>query len=154
MKSQISMIKVCALLAFGLQTPALWASMPVNRVVKYQVRAIPMDSDSEVIFVLGIKIVASERDGDSIGWTITEIRLKEPSSPVRLWIDDSPSVSGLWWIDHADGDTPDDSEFAVTPNLTGTAEAQDPNDDDMTYDLMGGIYSPPPNLFPRTQLAR
>lgn len=150
MKSQISMGGVCALLAVGLQTSTLWAAMPADRVVEYFVRETPTDPDSDVIFVVGLKIRASERDGESIGWSITEVRLKEPGSPVRMWIDDSPTTptaSGLWWIDHADGDVPDDSEFAVTPSMQGTARAQDPNDDDMDYDLVGATYSPSPSLF-------
>lgn len=150
MKSQIPMGGVCALLAVGLQSSTLWAAMPADRVVKYFVRETPTDPESDVIFMFGLKISASERDGESIGWSITEVRLKEPGSPVRIWIDDSPTTpttSGLWWIDHADGDVPDDSEFAVTPNMQGTADAQDPNDDDMDYDLLGATYSPPPSLF-------
>ena len=150
MKSQTSMSKVCALLVLGLQGSTLWAAMPANRVVTFFVRETPTDPASAVIFEFGLKISARERDGDSIGWSITEVRLKEPGSPVRLWIDDSPATttsSGLWWIDHAEGDVPEDSEFDVTPNMTGTATAQDPNDDDMDYDLLGATCSPPPSLF-------
>lgn len=150
MKSQITLGRVCALLAFGLQGSPLWAAMPADRVVKYFVRETPTDPESDVIFVFALKIRTSERDGDSIGWSITEVRLKEPGSPARLWIDDSPTTptaSGLWWIDHADADVPDDSEFAVTPTMQGTADAQDPNDDDMDYDLQGATYSPPPSLY-------
>ncbi len=150
MKSQIPMGGLCALLAVGLQSSTLWAAMPADRVVKYFVRETPTDPESDVIFMFGLKISASERDGESIGWSITEVRLKEPGSPVRLWIDDSPTTPtapGLWWIDHADGDVPDDSEFAVTPSIQGTADAQDPNDDDMDYALLGATYSPPPSLF-------
>ena len=142
--------KVCALLVVGLQSSTLWAAMPANRVVRFFVRETPTDVESDLIFASALKISASERDGESVGWSISEIRLKEYSSPVRIWIDDSPttpSPSGLWWIDHVDGDVPEDSEFDVTPSMTGTAAAQDPNDDDMDYDLLGATYSPPPSLF-------
>lgn len=141
---------LCALIVTGPFLPAAQAAMPANRVVKYYVRENPTDPESDVIFVFALKISARERDGDSIGWSITEVRLKQPGSPARLWIDDrptTPSADGLWWIDHQDGDLPIDSEFAVTPKMQGTAEAQDRNDDDMDYDLLGATYSPLPSLF-------
>ncbi len=139
-----------ALIVTGPFLPAAQAAMPANRVVKYYIRETPTDPDSDVIFVFALKISARERDGDSIGWSITEARLKESGSPVRLWSDDrptTPTADGLWWIDHQDGDLPIDSEFAVTPQMQGTAEAQDRTDDDMDYDLLGGTYSAAPSLF-------
>lgn len=141
---------LCALIVTGPFLPAVQAAIPANRVVKYYVRETPTDPDSDVIFVFALKISPRERDGDSIGWSITEVRLKEPGSPVRLWIDDrptTPTADGLWWIDHQDGDLPIDSEFAVTPTMQGTAQAQDRNDDDMDYTLEGDTYSPLPSLF-------
>lgn len=139
-----------ALIVAGPFLPAVQADMPANRVVKYYIRETPTDPQSDVVFIFGLKITARQRDGDSIGWSIVEIRIKEPGSLLRLWIDDAPttpSADGLWWIDHEDGDSPLDSEFAVTPKMEGTAEAQGLNDDDMDYTLEGDTYSPLPSLF-------
>ncbi|MCH7720535.1 MAG: hypothetical protein IH988_06035, partial [Planctomycetes bacterium] len=110
MYSRHRMGPVCALIALGITSSAAIADLPVSRVVKYHIRETPTDPESDVIFLFALKVTARERDGGLVAWKISEVRIKEPPSPVRLWIDDSPSTpsaDGLWWIDHADGEGAD-----------------------------------------------
>ena len=116
--------------------------------------------DSAITFTVWLSLVEEDSDGDSIGWKIKNIRFRQPSTGGardKRWIESAPNPSvptqdGLWWIDHADGDSPQLSKFNDPPHLVGTATAVDPNDADLDYEFEGSTYSGSPPWDPTAGL--
>lgn len=140
-------IAVAAVLC--LPCSAAWADLPGERTIQYKIRDTPSDADSTPVFIVELDLSASDMDGDSVGWKINEMRFldKNPTrTPLKSWVKSSPTVStqdGLWWIDHADPDDPQVSEFDVTPLLEDTATAQG-SYNDLDFSFQGAGYSGSP----------
>jgi hypothetical protein len=117
--------------------------------VRYNLRDDPNDPSSRVLRTVELDVQARQADGNSVGWSIDSVRISEidqQGQAVSVWADASPVLEtpdGLWWIEHADPDDPEKGEFAVPPRLEGIAAAEDPNDDDLGYELEGKTYTPP-----------
>jgi hypothetical protein len=128
--------------------------------VVYRIHEDPDDPDSAITFTVWLSLVEMDADGDSIGWKIKNIRFRQPGTggaPGKRWIESAPNPNvptedGLWWIDHADADNPQLSEFDHPPHLVGTATAVDPSDADLNYDFEGSTYSGSPPWSPTAGL--
>jgi len=117
--------------------------------IRYDLREDPGDLSSAVIWTIELGIQAEQADGSYVGWLIHSVTISgidQDGQPTNVWIDASPGLSpsgGLWWVEHADPDNPQRSEFAMPPHLQGTASAEDPIDEDLDYDFEGKTYTPP-----------
>lgn len=128
------------------------SALPDDRWAEYTVYETPSDPQSDVVFIVRLHLVADQQitgqgTEGSVGWDVTGIDFTQPGTPSdTLWTEASPSVDtpdGLWWVGHADLGNPDAAEFALPPSLVGTATADDPADEDLDYDLVGEVYTPP-----------
>jgi len=119
------------------------ADLPNDRVAEYYIRETPTDPESDVIYTVTLELTAVDQDGDKIAWEITEFALTEPGQGNQddtVWVDDAPdpdTADGYWWVEHADPEDPQNAEFDLPPLLVGTADAVDPGDEDMKYDVSG-----------------
>ena len=149
-------LKECALgaiiVSIGLASISFARSVdtPLKQVVSYSVYEDPNDPDSDLIWMIVAYLTKSDSDGNSIGWSVDKIKLFEVNAaptPDREWIDATPTVDtpdGLWWIKHADPNSPDLAEFDMPPFIDGLAYAQDPSDSDLDYEFEGVVYNEPP----------
>lgn len=134
---------VCVLALFGLAVSGATADPPAKQDVVYKIHDDPSDPNSDVVLTIGLTLVPTARDGNSIGWEIGQIRFRELSrdgSPDATWIESNaviPTSDGRWWINHADPANPQLAEFAQPPHLWGTAMADDPNQNNLDYDFQG-----------------
>lgn len=141
-------IRAVAFVVCASQSVALADDPPLTRTISFQIREEP-NSYSQVLYTIDLQLTAEEVDGSEIGWTVNSVtiaELDEYEANVRVWVDamvepDTPDK--LWWIEHADTEDPELSEFTTLPSLVGTAIAEDPNDPNMAYSLEGVLYDPP-----------
>ncbi len=124
------------------------AHLPETGAITFYIHDDPADPESDVVYVVNLTVKADKEDGESVGWIITKAEIRKPDSggPDQVWIEESPTVNtpdGLWWIDHDDHAAPKLEEFVLPPSLDGTADAQNPSDPDLEYDLEGVTYVPP-----------
>ena len=125
------------------------ADPPQTLLVEYWIHETPTDPNSDITFKIRMWLASEEVDGDQVGWDVTTIEVRQMGDnggPDTVWTDTTPTVptpDGLWWVEHADPDNPEAGEFVMPPGLTGTADADDPNDDDLVYDFEGVTYTPP-----------
>lgn len=130
-------------LAFWLAPNAANATLPDDMAVEYYIREDPEDPDSDVIYEIRLELAADGRDGDSVAWKITEMKITEVGTQGtgdRVWVEENPDLSAyddVWWVEHSDPMAPDEVEFGDPPYFEGTAEAQDKGDPDMEYELEG-----------------
>jgi hypothetical protein len=117
-----------------------------ERLATYRIHEVPDDPQSDVVFVVTLTVKETARDGDYIGWEITEARLEQPGDPSAAWIGEFPAVwspDGLWWIEHADPDNPTEAEFTEPPWVGGVATALEPAGQDLNFAIEGVSYVPP-----------
>lgn len=140
----------CAALGLAAAPPPAAADLPADRCVVYLMRADPGDPNSPCAFAVTLTLAASSASGDSIGWSVTGaefVEFDQYNVAIRAWYDDQPGVSsvdGLWWIVHANPGSPQVSEFALPPPLSGSAAAQDPGNANLDYAVSGVQYDPSP----------
>lgn len=126
------------------------ATGPMELSVRYNIRETPDDPSSAVIWTIDLALQENQVDGNNVGWSIdsaTISQLNGTGQAPNVWTEATPTVNspdGLWWIEHADPQAPQTSEFAEPPLLENTAIAEDPADSDLDYDLEGLPYNPPP----------
>jgi hypothetical protein len=133
---------ICALAFLGLVVSGAHADLPLDQNVFYKIHDDPNDPNSDVVFSVELTLTATARDGDSVGWEIKVMKFRqvEPGGPDTIWKIFNPAIpsaDGRWWIDHADGDSPQLGEFDDPPRLAGTATAEDQYDDDLEYNFKG-----------------
>ncbi|MEE9296951.1 MAG: hypothetical protein V3W34_18560 [Phycisphaerae bacterium] len=131
----------------GTTYTAANAVLPDDQTVEYRIHETPTDPKSAVVFVVRLELTAEDSAGYEVGWEITTAQFRQPGTPDTTWTEDYPYVDttdGLWWVKHADPEAPEASEFVLPPWLLSTATADDPQDDDLDYDLEGVAYSLPP----------
>ena len=123
------------------------ADLPDDQIIELRIRETPSDPESVVIFSVKFELTATDSDGGKIGWEVTEVVLEDSdseASPLPTWSDPLPAVDtpdGLWWVEHDDPMDPEASEFASVPYIEGLADATDPQDDDLEYELEGDFYA-------------
>ena len=135
--NRFSMLCVAGIVV-GTVCTAAEATLPDDQTIRYNIREIPSDPESDVIFTITLELSANQADGDSVGWQIDEVRFVRISDEAE-WIEDygTNSKPSLWWVDHADHHSPELSEFAMPPLLTGMAEAVLAPDPDLEYSIVG-----------------
>jgi hypothetical protein len=124
----------------------------MNKVITYRVYDDPSDQQNrEAIWEIRLYVTESESDQDSIGWAIGKIEVVDLSvDPDKVYTDQSPTVDtadGLWWVTHADLEDPQVAEFDDAPPLSGTADAPDPQEPDLEYELAGAELSSPEDTY-------
>ena len=135
--------KLVIILAAAILVMSNVSAATQERLVTYRIHEVPDDPQSAVVFVVTLAVREAARDGDFIGWEITEARFEQPGSPSTLWVKESPMVwspDGRWWLQHADPDDPASAEFAEPPWLAGIAAAQEPESADLSFALEGVPY--------------
>lgn len=133
-------------------------SEPMELSVGYNIRETPSSPSSAAIWTINLELQEGYLDGNNVGWLISAItisRLNATGQVADIWTEATPTVNspdGLWWVEHADPQAPQASEFAEPPLLESTASAEDPAGSDLDYDLEGLPYNPPPegSLFENT----
>ncbi len=143
---------------FGVFGGLVEAQLPDDRIVSLLIRETPSDPESDVEFVVEVWVAAEEVDGDEVGWRVDMVQIKrldEEGEVADKWSEALPEVQtsdGLWWIEHADAASPETEEFVLPPLMLGTAVSEDPQNDDLVYDVLGSVYQAPPGgpMFPIT----
>lgn len=134
-------------------------ALPTDRTIAYRIFDDPGDPNAVVLFIVKLSLGAQESAGSSVGWKIKQISIRQSptqSQPATTWIESLPAVGtpdGLWWVAHADPESPVLSEFTRPPLLSGRATAQQSSQPDLDYDLEGQAYTPPPGGPPFTVTA-
>ncbi|MCG8405966.1 MAG: hypothetical protein MI923_12290 [Phycisphaerales bacterium] len=122
-------------------------------------QALPPDQSLEysiydgnvLVFQFRLFLSSKESGSGEVGWNIDKAEFHQPGTNGGDWVKDNPTVDtpdGLWWVDHADVQKPEISEFCLPPLLEGLATSEDPADDDLDYSLEGRSYTPPPEGKP------
>ena len=131
--------------ALGLVQDA-GATLPADQKIVYRIHETPTDPSSGVVFTVTLKLVAEDIDGDDVAWRVSKATFKQ-KQPAREWAEAYPSVDtpdGLWWVTHADPQSPAITEFSLPPFMDGTATAQDSGYDDLDFEFEGTVYVAPP----------
>lgn len=124
-----------------VSSPVAAGDLPPDQHVVYNIREVPSDPQSAVVFDVRLTLSAQSVDGNSVGWRIERIECwRTIDGVVTVWTENTPalaSADGLWWVEHADAAAPQIGEFAAPPLLEGTAVAEDPQQPALDYSLAG-----------------
>lgn len=130
--------------------PVMATALPEKYIMEYRMRETPTDPQSDLTFVVRLKLLASDQKGNDVGWEVTNFiidQYDENGDVSDSWQDFVPFVDtadGLWWITHADANDPQPSEFAIPPIVSGTAPAAPGTTEDLDYSFNGDTYTAPP----------
>ncbi len=131
---------LAALSAFAWMTaPA--AAAPEDRVVTFQVHEDPAAPESPVRFTFKLRIEPIEQRGDTIGWRVKSVEITKhgyEGDPDSLWVDSRVLQSDsdqLWWVSHANTESPNPKEFIDLPQLVGRATPIAIADKNLFYSL-------------------
>lgn len=124
------------------------ADLPDDRIVHFAIHEDPSNPNSPIDYILSLSISAQEQDGDWIGWQVDNYQITEKATlgSDTIWDVDLPDVGtadGLWWVEHSDPDNPVRADFKAIAPVVDTAVADDPNGDDLEFDVSSGVYTPP-----------
>ncbi len=120
-----------------------WAQLPADTNVTYLIHESAADPNSPVLLRVTLSLQAQDQDGSSIGWAVTGMSFVQPGvegAADRTWSETAPTlptVDGLWWVEHADPNAPQTSEFSSPPALAGRAAAAVTTEADLDYELAG-----------------
>lgn len=125
------------------------AELPPDETVVLIIREDPEEPESSPKFSIKLSLKAQSMVGQSVGWAINRATIRRfvDEVPDAEWQDTGAVVltsDGLWWVEHANPQTPDLSEFANPPHIVGNADAKTGNVNDLDYDIEGVLYTPPP----------
>ncbi|MCZ6817831.1 MAG: hypothetical protein O7F76_14185 [Planctomycetota bacterium] len=140
-KTSVALISVLALALSPVR------GAPVDQYITVTIHETPSDPQSDIDFVVIMKLTADRQDGDSVGWEVLSFKIEQwdGGSKSKVWMETAPAVTGdLWWIEHADPNDPQDDEFVEPPEIIGTAGPIEGTNDDLDYDIDGTVYTPPP----------
>jgi len=134
-----------------LSTLAL--ALPPDRVVQYCIHEDPLNAHSAIEYVIAVSLTADSRDGNAIGWGVTNFTLvnKDAVNGDTVWEVAWPFIDtpdGLWWVEHVDPDNPVRLDFVELAPIVDTAFANDPANDAMNFHIEGVPYTPPPEGAP------
>jgi len=103
-------------------------AMAVNAdlMIAYDLLDDYTDPQSEVIFTVYLDLGEHSRDVDAVGWKVKAayFEMPRPNDDPIVWKVTAPYLTtsdGLYWVEHADLDAPEDAEFDVPPEMSGTA---------------------------------
>ena len=108
---------------------------------------------SDIEFQVTMGLMKEVQDGDSIGWKIQVVTIREldNGNVVETWFTTSPTVNtadNRWWIEHDDPNNPVNSEFLIPPLIYGTAGHVNPTEAALEFDIEGAVYVAPPEGAP------
>jgi hypothetical protein len=112
---------------------------PPSTAVTFQIREVPTDLNSAVLFTVTLAIDAVSVDQDAVGWSISQATFQETGAG-RIWARSDPpidTVDGLWWVKHADVENPVTAEFRYPPTLQGIAPPVSGTTDSLDYAFAG-----------------
>lgn len=139
---------------FPLASTAL--ALPADQTVAYRIYDDPIDPNPVVLFIVKLGLAAQESSGNSVGWKIKQISIRQnptQSEPAHTWSESLPTIgtpNGLWWVTHGDPESPVLAEFTLPPLLSSRATAAESTYPDLEYALEGKTYNPPPGGPPFT----
>ncbi len=149
------------LVVIGVLVPiALGEDLPADKLATYAVHEDSSDPNSSVNYEIVLLLHATERDGDSVRWSIAEVEIREKATGGGadiIWLDDDPNVdttSGQWWVEHVDADAPVNEDFLEPPLIEGVADPQQGTTDTLDFYLEGLVYTPPQGGAPWDATAR
>lgn len=105
-------------------------------------------------FLITLGLMIESQDGNSIGWDVIMVtirKLDENGDVVNTWFKNTPFVDttdGLWWIEHADPQSPANGEFLIPPRIVDTAPSANPTEPSLVFDIEGALYVAPPDGAP------
>ncbi len=140
------LVSTVCLFAFTVTSHAL----PADRSVSYRIYQDPNNPSAGALFTVILELTADSANGSSVGWEVQEARITQHANggnPARKWSQAAPTVGtadGLWWVTHADPQSPLVSEFTMPPSISGVADSDDPQQPDLEYAIAGRVYTPPP----------
>lgn len=147
---------ICALaISLGVAAEA----RPPDFVIQFNLHEEVGVPTSDKDFLVTMGLLKDEQDGDEIGWEVQVVTIREldgNGATVNTWSTTSPDVDtadGLWWIEHADPDSPVNSEFLVPPLIDGTAPHVNPTEASMAFSFEGSVYVAPPGGAPFSDTA-
>lgn len=121
-------------------------ALPPDQSLEYRIY-----DGSVLIFKIRLYLKHAESGVGENGWSVTKAEFHQPGTNEGDWVKNNPSVDtpdGLWWVEHADIENPELSEFCLPPLLEGCAESKDPADEDLDYSFEGHVYTEPPGGRP------
>lgn len=125
------------------------AEVPQKKTVLLNIREIPGDLQSAVVFQVEVNLQREMLSGNQIGWSIYEVLFTQyVDGTQRSWALFNAvfnTSDGLWWTTHADVENPALTEFSAMPYVGGVATSNDPAAADLDFSLAGatpGSQSP------------
>lgn len=125
-----------------------------GQVLQFNLRETPGDPTSPIDFTVTMGLMKDTVDGNDIGWRVNVVTIREvddEGNVLTTWSQNQPfvdTVDGLWWIEHADPDDPQNSEFLIPPLISGTAPSPNPNVVSLEFEFEGAMYVAPPEGAP------
>lgn len=118
---------------------AAHAAHPEDRVITYSIREDPQDAESDVTFLVSLKLTAVDREDSTVAWRVVYAKfeqLDEFGEPLAAWMILYPQLDtsdGYWWVEHEEYLEPVPEEFHSVPTLEGSAPALDEEDPDLDF---------------------
>ena len=150
MKTKTGVSALTVLLAFCGAVDA----RPLDYTIGFNMHKTVGDPTSPIDFTVTMGLMIEAQDGNSIGWDVFAVTIREYSENgdlLNTWSKFDPFVDttdGLWWIEHANPAAPVNSEFLIPPRIVDTAENMNPTEAALEFDIEGNIYVAPPEGAP------
>lgn len=127
------------------------AATTVDTVVKvvYRIHQTPTDPQTPLVFTVAMWLEKQSSVGNQVAWHAVQIEFRKKGTggaPDKVWdAYDVPAdtTDDLWWVTHANTNTPLASEFKLPPRYFGTAEPVAQTSEDLDFDFRGRTYTPP-----------
>lgn len=118
------------------------STLPADRSAYFNIHTDPLDAESPVRIKTEIRLRAMTQEHNVIGWYplwIAITQYDDQGGIVESWTHLDPTMpeDRLWYVTHAEPARPMSSEFAMPPELVGTAESDTPNGPTLDYYLLG-----------------
>ena len=126
-------------LSLVLATTGAAHALPGSMSITYTTFVNNQSNHRSPFFVYTFDVTPVQQDGDAIAWQITNMNIL--SVPSELSWSSVPTVDtgdGLWWVTHADPNSPQAAEF-VLPHIYGTGVEDNEAASDVNYDLTGSL---------------
>lgn len=134
------------------------AAMTVDTEIKivYRIHQTPGDPQTPVVFTITATLERISTVGSQVAWHAGVLQFRKKGTggaPDKIWeAYDVPAdtTDDLWWVTHANTNTPVASEFKLPPRYLGTAEPIAQSTYDLDFDFRGRTYTPPQGGAPYT----
>ena len=122
---------------------------PPDHTLQFNLRETEGDPTSAIDFTLTLALMNAEQDGDSIGWDVVSVTIREwnaNGTVENTWYKTNPFVDTadeLWWIEHDNSLALLTSEFLLPPRIADTAPSMNPTEPSLEFDFEGAEYVEP-----------